>query len=78
MVCVSHCDSDSRVVTPDTVIDYLPACRTLGTPTDDMWPGVSDLPDYKPCFPKWRPGDQLQESVPQLDATGHSLLQVRI
>lgn len=25
----------------------------LKTPTDDLWPGVSSLPDYKATFPKW-------------------------
>jgi serine/threonine protein kinase len=27
--------------------------RGLGTPTDDVWPGVSSLPDYAMTFPKW-------------------------
>jgi hypothetical protein len=27
--------------------------RLLGTPNDTIWPGVSDLPDYKATFPKW-------------------------
>jgi serine/threonine protein kinase len=25
----------------------------LGTPTEAVWPGVSDLPDFKPTFPQW-------------------------
>jgi len=25
----------------------------LGTPTEAIWPGVSELPDFKPSFPKW-------------------------
>ena len=29
--------------------------RTLGTPTEATWPGVSELPDYKDSFPKWHP-----------------------
>jgi len=29
--------------------------RTLGTPNDEIWPGVSELPDYKNCFPSWKP-----------------------
>lgn len=28
-----------------------------GTPTDKQWPGVSQIPDYKPNFPKFRPVD---------------------
>lgn len=27
--------------------------KLLGTPTDDTWPGVSKLPDYKSMFPQW-------------------------
>ena len=26
--------------------------RTLGTPTEATWPGVSELPDYKDSFPQ--------------------------
>ena len=25
----------------------------LRTPTDDIWPGVSSLPDFKATFPAW-------------------------
>lgn len=28
--------------------------RTLGTPDEDVWPGVTTLKDYKKTFPKWR------------------------
>jgi len=27
--------------------------RLLGTPNEDLWPGVSSLKDYKTTFPKW-------------------------
>ncbi|KAF8966115.1 kinase-like domain-containing protein [Flammula alnicola] len=27
--------------------------RILGTPNEELWPGVSQLPDYKPTFPQW-------------------------
>ena len=36
--------------------------RTLGTPNEELWPGVSKLPDYKPTFPNCKP------SPPQLQA----------
>lgn len=29
--------------------------RVLGTPNEKIWPGVSDLPDFKAIFPKWEP-----------------------
>jgi len=30
-------------------------CRLLGTPTEETWPGVTSLPDFKSAFPKWPP-----------------------
>nr|CAD1830376.1 unnamed protein product [Ananas comosus var. bracteatus] len=29
--------------------------RVLGTPNEEIWPGVSSLPDFKSAFPKWPP-----------------------
>jgi len=31
--------------------------RILGTPGEEVWPGVSGLPDYKPTFPQWSQQD---------------------
>ncbi|CAO3619679.1 unnamed protein product [Cunninghamella echinulata] len=31
--------------------------RALGTPTEDIWPGVSALPDFNHTFPPWKPGN---------------------
>eukprot|EP01083_Nonionella_stella_P097756 274804_1 len=47
--------------------------RILGTPTETMWPGVSDLPDFKVSFPKWKPRP-LEEVVPGLCPQGIDLL----
>lgn len=47
--------------------------RTLGTPTDDTWPGVSQLPDYKATFPKW-PATSLAKVCKSLDDDGLDLL----
>ncbi|KAK7507239.1 hypothetical protein BaRGS_00001174 [Batillaria attramentaria] len=59
----------------DSEIDQLfRIFRTLGTPTEDDWPGVSQLPDYKPNFPCWK-GSQLHTSVKTLDNLGMDLLQ---
>jgi cyclin-dependent kinase len=50
------------------------ACRrTLGTPTDEEWPGVKSLPDYKSSFPQWS-GVPLTKAVPALDGHGIDLL----
>lgn len=40
----------------DSEIDQLfRIFRVLGTPTEQRWPGVSQLPDFKPTFPRWQP-----------------------
>lgn len=48
--------------------------RVLGTPTEQLWSGVGQLPDYKADFPQW-PRQQFSELVPQLDALGLDLLE---
>lgn len=59
----------------DSEIDQLfRIFRTLGTPTEETWPGVSQLPDYKPCFPCWK-GSQLASNIKNLDSHGMDLLQ---
>ena len=50
--------------------------RTLGTPDERLWPGVSELPDYKSSFPKW-PVQNLLQVIPALSQPGADLLQVR-
>lgn len=47
--------------------------RLLGTPTEDVWPGVSELPNFKPTFPKWKPKD-LSNEVPDMDELALDLL----
>jgi len=38
----------------DSEIDQLfKIFRVLGTPTEEQWPGVTMLKDFKPIFPKW-------------------------
>ena len=49
--------------------------RLLGTPTDETWAGVTDLPDWKPSFPNWKAQD-LKESCQKLCPEGVSLLEV--
>jgi hypothetical protein len=48
----------------------------LGTPSETVWPGVSKLRDWHE-FPQWRPQD-LQKAIPELDADGIDLMQVRL
>ncbi|CAH1776260.1 unnamed protein product [Owenia fusiformis] len=47
--------------------------RTLGTPDESVWPGVSQLPDYKSTFPKWE-AQEVHKLVPTMDEDGHDLL----
>lgn len=51
-------------------------CRILGTPNDENWPGIKQLPDYKDSFPHWNPQD-LADHIPNLDDDGLDLLKVR-
>lgn len=45
----------------------------MGTPNEERWPGVSQLPDYKPTFPQW-PGADLASQFPSLEAQGVDLV----
>ncbi|EAS01207.2 cyclin-dependent kinase-like protein (macronuclear) [Tetrahymena thermophila SB210] len=36
--------------------------QILGTPTENDWPGIKDLTDYKPTFPRFRP-QKLSEMI---------------
>lgn len=47
--------------------------QLLGTPDEDVWPGVSLLPYYNSEFPKMRPAS-LAATVPTLDEDGIDLL----
>ncbi|KAJ3278774.1 Cyclin-dependent kinase catalytic subunit [Borealophlyctis nickersoniae] len=47
--------------------------RLLGTPNDETWPGIRDLPDFKPNFPTWAP-KPLESEIPNLEPEGFDLL----
>jgi len=51
--------------------------QKLGTPNNDVWPGVSELPDYKPTFPKWKPigWANIRNTLAQLGLVGVELLE---
>nr|XP_039273406.1 cyclin-dependent kinase 1-like [Styela clava] len=58
----------------DSEIDQLfRIFRVLGTATDDDWPGVTSLKDYKQTFPKWKKGN-IADSVKNLSDEGLDLL----
>lgn len=60
----------------DSEIDQLfRIFRVLTTPTDETWPGVSELPDYKPIFPNWTNYNLASQVKNRLSGDGLHLLQ---
>ncbi|KAI1289563.1 Cyclin-dependent kinase 2 [Halotydeus destructor] len=58
----------------DSEIDQLfRIFRTLGTPNETTWPGVSHFPDFKPTFPQWLKQD-LTKMVTNMDNDAMDLL----
>merc|ERR1719201_489471 len=51
--------------------------QKLGTPTESMWPGVVELPDFSVNFPKWPPRGwhQIRNTAAQVCADGIDLLE---
>lgn len=51
--------------------------QKLGTPSEQMWPGLSELPDFKPTFPKWptRGWNQIRNTAAQVGPDGIDLLE---
>ncbi|KAG5886877.1 hypothetical protein JTB14_024734 [Gonioctena quinquepunctata] len=47
--------------------------RVLKTPNEELWPGVSSLPDYKATFPHWT-NYNLASQIKNLDEEGLNLL----
>jgi cyclin-dependent kinase len=47
--------------------------KKLGTPTEESWPEVKQLPDFKDDFPRY-PTISLKTLVPGLDEDGYNLL----
>lgn len=50
--------------------------QRLGTPTEQMWPGITELPYFKPSWPQW-PAHcwaQIKNILPQVGAEGADLL----
>nr|AEE61929.1 unknown [Dendroctonus ponderosae] len=58
----------------DSEIDQLfRIFRVLRTPTEDIWKGVSSLPEYHAIFPNWT-SDTLSKQLKNLDEEGLDLL----
>lgn len=62
----------------DSEIDQLfRIFRVLRTPTEEIWPGVTQLPDYKATFPNWK-SNNLASQVKVIDKKGLDLLQAML
>ncbi|CAO3676174.1 hypothetical protein G6F70_000791 [Rhizopus microsporus] len=64
----------------DSQIDQLfKIFRALGTPTEEMWPGVTALPDFNNNFPPWKPSNlkerlkKYPNNLPAEDSAYHLL-----
>ncbi|CAJ1384813.1 unnamed protein product [Effrenium voratum] len=51
--------------------------QKLGTPTDDVWPDIRELPNFKPNFPSWRPKgwQNIRNTKTQVGENGIDLLE---
>lgn len=59
----------------DSEIDQLfRIFRLLGTPDEESWPGVKELPNYKTKFPKWATPECLDQELPNSEAWAADLL----
>jgi len=48
--------------------------KLLGTPSEEVWSGMTQLPDFKP-FPMYQPSMSFSQVVPKLSNRGRHLLQ---
>eukprot|EP00933_Yihiella_yeosuensis_P013691 TRINITY_DN12567_c0_g2_i1.p1 TRINITY_DN12567_c0_g2~~TRINITY_DN12567_c0_g2_i1.p1 ORF type:complete len:320 (-),score=52.36 TRINITY_DN12567_c0_g2_i1:205-1164(-) len=51
--------------------------QKLGTPNEHTWPGISELPDFKPTFPKWpkKEWTAIRNTAAQVGQDGIDLLE---
>merc|ERR1712098_107533 len=62
----------------DSEIDQLfRIFRVLRTPTEELWPGVTQLPDFKASFPNWATMN-LKNSMKKLEPAGLDLLEAML
>jgi len=62
----------------DSEIDQLfRIFRVLRTPTEELWPGVTQLPDFKASFPNWATMN-LKNSMKKLEPSGLELLEAML
>jgi serine/threonine protein kinase len=45
-----------------------------GTPNENLWPGVSSLPNYTSDFPQWQPTSSLRKHVHLINDKAEDIL----
>ena len=55
--------------TPKTESEHPSLQRLMGTPDEEVWPGVKQLSECKPTFPQWHPSD-LSANIPHDEDCG--------
>jgi cyclin-dependent kinase 5 len=75
--CVAELAKAGRPLFPGSDVDdqLKRIFKLLGTATEETWPGITQLPDYKP-FPVYHPSMSFSQVVPKLNSKGRDLLQV--
>jgi serine/threonine protein kinase len=68
-----HSLCDLYLIGDSEIDEMFKIFKILGTPNEDVWPGVSNLKDWNPEFPKWQRKD-LSKLIPGLDENGLDLL----
>ncbi|KAK9768099.1 cyclin-dependent kinase 5 [Basidiobolus ranarum] len=73
--CIFAEMASGRPLFPGTSINdqLMRIFKVQGTPTEEMWPGVSQLPDYKKDFPVYQKV-ALETLIPKLDPLGIDLI----
>jgi len=62
----------------DSEIDQLfRIFRVLRTPNEELWPGVTQMPDFKPTFPNWSTMN-LKTSMKKMEPAGLELLELML
>lgn len=72
-----HVSEDSRRRLTLFTLKSCDIIRLLGTPDEEAWPGVTQLPDYKGSFPQWKAKD-IKTAVAGLNDVSTDLLSVGV
>ncbi|CAK8689458.1 cyclin-dependent kinase 17-like [Clavelina lepadiformis] len=74
--CIFYEMATGRPLFPgSTVTDQLQLIfRTMGTPTEETWKGVSQLPNYKSNCSRLYPGESFRNIAPRLEQDGLDLI----